>query len=70
MRARTNATANPIFILILFCAQIRRGGRWNADQMTGCYLTTLPSAFLRGIAILTLNGAQATSYPVRLNCPQ
>jgi hypothetical protein len=30
--------------------QIRRGGRWNADQMTGCYLTTLPRAFMRGIA--------------------
>lgn len=30
--------------------QIRRGGRWNADQMTGCYLTTLPRGFMRGIA--------------------
>jgi hypothetical protein len=30
--------------------QIRRGGRWNANQMTGCYLTTLPRAFMRGIA--------------------
>ena len=31
-------------------SQIRRGGRWNADQMTGCYLTTLPQAFMHGIA--------------------
>jgi hypothetical protein len=30
--------------------QIRCGGRWNADQMTGCYLITLPQAFMRGIA--------------------
>lgn len=30
--------------------QIRRGGRWNADQMTGCYLTTLPREFMRGVA--------------------
>lgn len=30
--------------------QIRRGGRWNADQMTGCYLTTLPRQFMRGVA--------------------
>jgi len=30
--------------------QICRGGRWNTDQMTGCYLTTLPRAFMRGIA--------------------
>ncbi|EED17238.1 hypothetical protein TSTA_022920 [Talaromyces stipitatus ATCC 10500] len=30
--------------------QIRRGGRWNADQMTGCYLTTLPQSFMHGIA--------------------
>jgi hypothetical protein len=30
--------------------QIRRGGRWNADQITGCYLITLPRAFMRGIA--------------------
>jgi hypothetical protein len=31
-------------------AQIRRGGRWNSDQMTGCYLTDLPRQFMRGIA--------------------
>ena len=30
--------------------QIRCGGRWNTDQMTGYYLTTLPRAFIRGIA--------------------
>jgi hypothetical protein len=30
--------------------QIRRGGRWNADQITGYYLITLPRAFIRGIA--------------------
>lgn len=30
--------------------QIRRGGRWNSDQMTGCYLTTLPRGFMRGVA--------------------
>jgi hypothetical protein len=29
--------------------QIRYGGRWNTDQMTGYYLTTLPRAFIRGI---------------------
>lgn len=31
-------------------AQIRRGGRWNSDQMTGCYLTDLPRQFMRGAA--------------------
>jgi hypothetical protein len=31
-------------------AQIRRGGRWNSDQMTGCYLTDLPRQFMRGMA--------------------
>ena len=31
-------------------AQIRRGGRWNSDQMTGCYLTDLPRQFMRGVA--------------------
>jgi hypothetical protein len=31
-------------------AQIRRGGRWNSDQMTGCYLTDLLRQFMRGMA--------------------
>ena len=30
--------------------QIRRGGHWNSDQMTGCYLTDLPRQFMRGMA--------------------
>jgi hypothetical protein len=30
--------------------QIRCSGRWNADQITGYYLTTLLRAFIRGIA--------------------
>src|ERR1041385_5435229 len=32
-------------------ASIRRAGRWtNSDQMTGCYLTSLPREFMRAIA--------------------
>jgi hypothetical protein len=31
-------------------AQIRRAGRWNADQMVGCYLDALPRKFMRSIA--------------------
>lgn len=27
--------------------QIRRAGRWNTDQMTGCYLNCLPRKFMR-----------------------
>ena len=38
------------FYYLLTSLQIRRGGRWNADQMTGCYLTTLPRQFMRGMA--------------------
>src|SRR5437667_6232488 len=39
------------FILhLLTMVQIRRGGRWNSDQMTGCYLTELPRQFMRGMA--------------------
>ncbi|KAK4117934.1 hypothetical protein N657DRAFT_541048, partial [Parathielavia appendiculata] len=31
--------------------QIRRAGRWNnGDQMTGCYLTSLPFEFMRAVA--------------------
>ncbi|KJZ70438.1 hypothetical protein HIM_10176 [Hirsutella minnesotensis 3608] len=31
--------------------QIRRAGRWNnGDQMTGCYLTSLPFEFMRALA--------------------
>jgi len=30
--------------------QIRRSSRWNTNQITGCYLITLPQAFIRGIA--------------------
>lgn len=39
-----------MFLAPLTVLQIRRGGRWNSDQMTGCYLTTLPSEFMRGMA--------------------
>lgn len=38
----------PYYVLTVL--QIRRGGRWNSDQMTGCYLTTLPRKFMRGMA--------------------
>jgi hypothetical protein len=31
-------------------AQIRRAGRWNAEKMEGCYLTTLPKDALRALA--------------------
>ena len=31
-------------------AQIRRAGRWNPDQMVGCYLDALPRKFMRSIA--------------------
>lgn len=30
--------------------QIRRGGRWNSDALSKCYLTQLPRKFLRGMA--------------------
>lgn len=33
-------------------AQIRRGGLWNAEHMTVCYLKTLPREFMRGIGRL------------------
>ncbi|KJZ70635.1 hypothetical protein HIM_09955 [Hirsutella minnesotensis 3608] len=33
------------------CGEIRRAGRWNnGDQMTGCYLTSLPFEFMRAVA--------------------
>ena len=31
-------------------AQIRRAGRWNQEQMVGCYLISLPRKFMRVIA--------------------
>lgn len=40
--------------------QIRRGGHWNADQITGYYLTTLLQAFIHGIA--DFNPEWASSY--------
>src|ERR1700722_16737489 len=43
--------------------KIRRGGRWNADQMTGCYLTTLPRAFMRSVADFS------PDYEFSYNCP-
>ena len=46
------------------CIQIRRGGRWNADQMTGCYLATLPRAFMRGVTDLS------PDYESSYNCPR
>ncbi len=30
--------------------QISRAGRWSRDQMTGCYLTSLPQPFMRRMA--------------------
>jgi hypothetical protein len=30
--------------------QIRRAGRWNQDQMVGCYLNSLPRDFMRTMA--------------------
>lgn len=30
--------------------QIRRGGRWNTDALTNCYLSNLPREFIRGMA--------------------
>jgi hypothetical protein len=30
--------------------EIRRAGRWNHDQMTGCYLNSLPRRFMRRMA--------------------
>ena len=46
------------------CIQICRGGRWNVDQMTGCYLTTLPPAFMGGVADIS------PDYDSSYNCPQ
>ncbi|KAK4097119.1 hypothetical protein N658DRAFT_489435 [Parathielavia hyrcaniae] len=44
-------------------AQIRRAGRWeNGDQMTGCYITTLPFEFMRATA--DFEPAWAGSYHV------
>ena len=31
-------------------AQIRRAGRWNQEQMVGCYLSSLPRKFMRAMA--------------------
>lgn len=31
-------------------AQIQRAGRWNPDQMIGCYLNSLPREFMRSMA--------------------
>ena len=31
-------------------AQIRRAGRWNQEQMVGCYLNSLPRKFMRTMA--------------------
>ena len=30
--------------------QIRRAGRWNQEQMVGCYLNSLPRKFMRSMA--------------------
>ncbi|KAI5456231.1 hypothetical protein BGZ63DRAFT_367597, partial [Mariannaea sp. PMI_226] len=30
--------------------QIRRAGRWNQEQMIGCYLNSLPRKFMRTMA--------------------
>lgn len=37
---------------LLTVLQIRRGGLWNADHMTVCYLKALPREFMRGIGRL------------------
>ena len=55
MRARhvitlPSRTPDPMPGLINYI-QIRRAGRWNnGDQMTGCYLTSLPFKFIRAVA--------------------
>ncbi len=30
--------------------QIRRAGRWNQEQMVGCYLNSLPRKYMRTMA--------------------
>ena len=37
-------------------AQIRRAGRWNAEKMEGCYLTTLPKKAIRALAGFNAGG--------------
>ena len=38
--------------------QIRRAGRWNQEQMVGCYLNSLPRKFMRIMA----------SHPPQMGC--
>ena len=38
--------------------QIRRAGRWNQEQMVGCYLNSMPRKFMRIIA----------SHPLQMGC--
>ncbi|EED11539.1 hypothetical protein TSTA_008350 [Talaromyces stipitatus ATCC 10500] len=49
--------------------QIRQGGRWNADHMTGCYLTTLPRSFMRGIADFDPDWSSNYYLPRAAVCP-
>jgi uncharacterized protein YciI len=42
--------------------QIRRAGRWNQDQMLGCYLNSLPREFMRKMAG---HPAQAGCFEIR-----
>jgi len=56
----TLSTNLPFLLFYSSSLQIRRGGRWNNDQMTGCYLTSLPFEFMRGQA--DFEPAYASSY--------
>ncbi|EED13539.1 hypothetical protein TSTA_097950 [Talaromyces stipitatus ATCC 10500] len=49
--------------------QICWGGRWNADQMTDCYLTTLPRSFMRGIADFDPDWSSSYYLPRETVCP-
>jgi hypothetical protein len=60
---RTSIISSICFTILTYM-QICRGGRWNADQMTGCYLTTLPRAFMRGVADFS------PDYESSYNCPR
>ena len=43
-------------------AQIRRAGRWNQEQMVGCYLNSLPRKFMR---IMAGHPAQMGGFEIR-----
>ncbi|KAK9234844.1 hypothetical protein V1525DRAFT_30694 [Lipomyces kononenkoae] len=37
-------------------SQMRRAGRWNRDDMTGCYLTSLPFKHIKAMSGLSPKG--------------